>query len=88
MNLRREILKGLGVLFLLLLLIMWLSGVFVRKVHPGPAVEKTKPETLKTWKVQKTTYPLLIEQNGTVRGQMEARVSNTFIPPAIRRRQL
>lgn len=76
MNLRREILKGLGVLFLLLLLMMWLSGVFVKKVHPGLAAEKKKSETLKTWKVQKTTYPLLIEQIGTVRGKTEARVSS------------
>jgi multidrug resistance efflux pump len=72
----REILKGLGVVFLLLLLMMWLSGVFVRKVHPGAAAEKKKTENLKTWRVQKTSYPLLIEQTGTVRGQTEARVSS------------
>jgi len=69
-------LKGLGVLCLLILLMMWLSGVFVRKVQPGPAAEKVKAENLKTWKVQKSAFPFIIEQTGTIRGQTEARVAS------------
>lgn len=74
-----EVLKGFGVVLLLLLLMMWLSGTFVGKVHPGPAIEKAKPAALKTVKVRKIRYPLLVEQAGTIRGEVEARVSSRIM---------
>ncbi len=75
----REILKGFGVVLLLLLLMMWLSGTFAGKVHPGPAIEKSKPVTLRTTKALKVRYPLLVEQAGTIRGEVEARVSSRIM---------
>lgn len=78
-KMRREVLKGAGVLLLLLLLMMWLAGVFVEKVQPGPPVQRGEPGDLKTWKVQNVLYPLLLEQVGTIRGQVEAQVSSRIM---------
>lgn len=77
--LTREILRGAGVLVLLIVLMMWLSGVFISKVKPGPAAEKEKNETRKTWTVEKVTYPLLVEQTGTVRGKVESLVASRIM---------
>ena len=75
----REILKFLGVVAVLLLLMLWLAGVFTNKVQPGAAVQKARAGHFKTWTVKKVTYPLLIEQPGTVRSQFEALVSSRIM---------
>lgn len=72
----REALKGAGVLVLLVLLMMWLSGVFIKKIQPGPAVEKTRPARLNTIKAQRTAYQLLLEHPGSVRAHLEAQVAS------------
>lgn len=77
--LARQLLKGAAVLLLLSVLMLWLAGVFVRKVQPGPAAEKRKLETPKTWTVQRVSYPLVVEQTGTVRGKVEALVSSRIM---------
>lgn len=78
-GMRREISKGLGLVAVLLLLMMWLSGVFITKVQPGPAAQKVKHEGLKTWKAAKAPYPLIIEQPGTVRAKVEAQISSRIM---------
>lgn len=75
----REIMKLTGLLAVLLLLMMWLSGVFVGKIKPGHAEARDKPGKLKTWTVRKTSYPLMVEQTGTVRAQVEAQVSSRIM---------
>jgi HlyD family secretion protein len=73
------LLKGLGVLILLLGLMMWLSGTFVAKVEPGPPVSKPQPPALNTVRVESHTFPLLMELAGTVRSQTEAQVSSRIM---------
>ena len=73
---RKEAVKGLGVLILLIVLMMWLAGTFVEKVEPGPPAAKPAPPKVKTQKVERRAYPLTIDQIGTVRAQIEAKVSS------------
>jgi multidrug resistance efflux pump len=72
----RAMAKGVGVLALLILLMMWLAGTFVKKVEPGPPASRPPPGKLMTQKVERKVYPLLIDQVGTVRAQTEAMVSS------------
>lgn len=76
---RKEIAQGLGVLAVLVLLMLWLAGAFVKKIEPAPAASKAEPPHLNTQKVQRNVYPLLIDQVGTVRAQTEAMVSSRIM---------
>ena len=76
---RKEVAKGLGVLAVLILLMLWLAGAFVKKIEPGPATSKAQPPRLNTQKVQRQVYPLLIDQMGTVRARTEAMVSSRIM---------
>ena len=76
---RKELIKGLGVLAILVLLMLWLAGTFVKKIEPGPSTPKAQPPRLNTQKVQRQVYPLLIDQIGTVRAQTEAMVSSRIM---------
>ncbi len=75
----REATKGLGVLFLLIVMMMWLAGAFVRKVESGPPEAKPHPGELNTVKVERRVYPLVIDQVGNLRAQNEARVSSRIM---------
>ena len=76
---RKEVMKGLGVLALLILLMLWLAGAFVKKIEPGPPTPKAQPPRMNTQKVQRQVYPLIIDQIGTVRSQTEAMVSSRIM---------
>lgn len=67
--------KGLGVIAVLVLLMLWLSGAFISKVEPGPPTPKSKPKPFRTAKVENLTFPQIVEQVGTVRAQTQAQVS-------------
>ena len=71
--------KGLGVLALLILLMLWLSGTFLGKVKPGPPVAKPKPATISSAKVVLREYPLVAEQVGTVRSRTQAQVAGRIM---------
>ena len=73
---RKEVAKGVGVVALLIVLMMWLAGTFVKKVEPGPPAPKPQPPKVSTQKVERQVYLLTIDQVGTVRAQTEARVSS------------
>ncbi len=75
----REAGKGLGVLVLLIVMMMWLAGVFVRKVGSGPPAHKPQQGKLNTVKVERRVYPLIIDQVGTLRAQNEAQVSSRIM---------
>jgi len=80
---RREILqevgKGFGVLLLLVLMMFWLSGVFVSKVESGPPSAKAQSPNFNTLKVERREFPLLMDQVGTLRTQTEAQVSSRIM---------
>jgi len=71
--------KGLGVLALLILLMLWLSGTFLGKVKPGPPAAKPKPPTVSRTKVVLREYPLIAEQVGTVRSRTQAQVASRIM---------
>jgi HlyD family secretion protein len=72
---RKEVIKGLGVLVVLILLMLWLAGAFVKKIEPGSPALKPQLPKLNTQKVERQVYPLIMDQVGTVRAQTEAMVS-------------
>jgi multidrug resistance efflux pump len=71
--------KGLGVLALLILLMLWLSGTFLSKVKPGPPVAKSKPPCVASARVELREFPLIAEQVGTVRSQTQARIASRIM---------
>jgi len=71
--------KGLGVLVLLILLMLWLSGTFLGKVKPGPPVTRSKPPPFSSTRVVLREFPLIAEQVGTVRSQTQARVASRIM---------
>lgn len=71
--------RGLAVLVLLVLMMMWLAGAFLRKVEPGPPVAKSRPAGLNTVRVERRTYPLVVEQVGNIRSRNEATVSSRIM---------
>lgn len=73
---RKEIIKGMGVLALLVFLMLWLAGAFVKKIEPGPATPKGQPPRMNTERIERQSYPLIIDQIGTVRAHTEAMVSS------------
>ncbi len=75
----RETAKGLGVLILLAVMMMWLAGAFIRKVESGPPEAKPHTGRLNTVKVERRTYPLVIDQVGNLRSQKEAKVSSRIM---------
>lgn len=75
----REVAKGLGVLVLLIVMMMWLAGTFVGKVESGPPAAKPQPGRLNTVKVESRVYPLVIDQVGSLRAQNEAQVSSRIM---------
>lgn len=73
------LLKAVGVGCLLAGMMMWLSGAFVEKVQPGPPQEKGPPPELRTVKVEARSFPLLLDQVGTVRTKNEATVASRIL---------
>lgn len=76
---KQEILKGFGVLALLVFLMLWLAGAFIDKVQPGPPVPGAAPPKLATQKVERMVFPLIVDQVGTVSAKDEARVSSRIM---------
>ncbi len=75
--------KGIGALCVLIFLMLWLSGAFVKKVGP----EAARPEPIRragragspTVRVERKTFPLFIEQVGAIRSRDEAQVSSRLM---------
>lgn len=75
----REAAKGAGVLCLLVVMMLWLAGAFVKKVEPGPALAKPRALDSQTVKVERRSYTFEIEQAGTLRAHTEAQVSSRIM---------
>ncbi|MDR3557192.1 MAG: efflux RND transporter periplasmic adaptor subunit [Syntrophobacteraceae bacterium] len=77
---RAQIRNGVAALVILIVMMLWLSGAFVRKIGPESAdsrtAEHSAKSTLPTAKVELQTFPLIIEQVGAVRSRSEAQVSS------------
>jgi multidrug efflux pump subunit AcrA (membrane-fusion protein) len=75
----KEVGKGLGLLLLLVVMMLWLSGAFIAKVQPGPPLKRKAPTKLKTQKVLKTVFPLFMEQVGNLRARTQAQISSRIM---------
>ncbi len=77
---RVQIRNGIAALAALIILMLWLSGAFVRKVGPESASTKTalgQPKPKQTiFRAENKTFPLFIGQVGTIRSRSEAQVSS------------
>jgi len=71
--------KGLGVLLILVVLMLWLSGGFIGKVAPGAPLKRPEHPPISTIKVERRVYPVLIEQVGNLRAMVEAHVSSRIM---------
>ncbi len=76
--------KGLALVAVLVVLMLWLAGTFVRKVEPGPpAAEGPPPPVAATAKVERRVFPLAVEQVGTIQTQVDAQVSSRIMAQVI-----
>jgi HlyD family secretion protein len=66
----------LGMGGLLVFLMLWLSGAFISKIQPGPPITQPKPPVPKTARVEKRSFPMIIEQVGTVQPRTQAQVAS------------
>ena len=67
-NARRNIagiMKAIGLLALLLILMLWLSGTFFSKMAPGPPLPRAKPPATQTHRVERRIFPMTIDQQQT-----------------------
>lgn len=77
---RVQIRNGTAGLAVLIVMMLWLSGTFVSKVGPESArsakAARSAPKSFPTARVAQQTFPLLVEQVGTIRSRSEAQVSS------------
>jgi HlyD family secretion protein len=71
--------KSLALFFLLVFLMMWLSGTFSGKVQPGPPLKRSEPSQMTTRKVERRAFPIIIEQVGNLSAMVEAQVSTRIM---------
>ncbi|MGC8493976.1 MAG: efflux RND transporter periplasmic adaptor subunit [Syntrophobacteraceae bacterium] len=78
--LRVQIRNGIAGLAVLIVMMLWLSGAFVGKVGPESArsekAVRSAKKAVQTARVVQQTFPLLVEQVGTIRSRSEAQVSS------------
>lgn len=73
---RLQAAKGLGMLAVLAILMMWLAGTFRTKIGPAVAARPiASQKAVLAVEVERRSFPLLIDQVGTVRSRTEAQVS-------------
>ncbi len=78
---KRELLKASGLVLVLVFMMLWLSGAFLPKVSPG-RTEVSKPKLQDPQKiaiVEEVTYPLQVEQVGTLRTMADTWVSSKIM---------
>jgi HlyD family secretion protein len=75
----KAILKVVALVAVLLVMMMWLAGMFRQKIEAGPALELPAVATGPTARVETRRYPTIVEQAGTVRTRNEAQVSSRLM---------
>jgi HlyD family secretion protein len=72
----KAIVKVVALVAVLLVMMMWLAGMFRQKIQAGPAQEPPVVATGPTAQVETRRYPTIVEQAGTVRTRTEAQISS------------
>ncbi len=75
----RTVLTLVALVAVLLVMMMWLAGVFRTKIEAGPAQEPAAVATGPTTRVESRRYPTIVEQAGTVRTRTEAQISSRLM---------
>jgi RND family efflux transporter MFP subunit len=75
----KAILKLVALVAALLVMMMWLAGVFRHKLAAGPALTPAAVAIGPTVRVEARRYPVIVEQAGTVRTRTEAQVSSRLL---------
>ncbi len=72
----REVAKLIGLAALLVFLMAWLAGAFLKKIPPGPVISVAAPAVApKTVRAKKESFPLLVRQVGTVAMRTQSQVA-------------
>ncbi len=75
----RPVLKIVALAAALVVMMMWLAGMFRNKIKAGPAQEPSRVTANATTRVEAHRYPMIVEQAGTVRTRTEAQVSSRLM---------
>jgi HlyD family secretion protein len=75
----KAIVKVVALVAALLVMMMWLAGMFRQKIAAGPAQEPPAVATGPMVRVETRRYPTIVEQAGTVRTRNEAQVSSRLM---------
>jgi HlyD family secretion protein len=75
----RAVLKAVALVAALLVMMMWLAGMFRQKIAAGPAQTPAPVAVGATARVEARRYPVIVEQAGTVRTRTEAQVSSRLM---------
>lgn len=75
----KAVVKLIALVAVLVVMMMWLAGVFRSKIEAGPALEPTPVAITSTARVEARRYPLIVEQAGTVRTRTEAQISSRLM---------
>jgi RND family efflux transporter MFP subunit len=75
----KEVLKIVALVAVLVVMMMWLAGVFRNKIQAAPVQEPPTVAASSTTRVEARRYPMIVEQAGTVRTRTEAQVSSRLM---------
>jgi RND family efflux transporter MFP subunit len=75
----REAAKLGAMVVVLVVLMLWLSGAFVSKVEPQSPRGRPESEARRTAQVERVSFPLVVEQVGTLRARTEAQVASRIM---------
>jgi len=77
----RETGKVLGLVAILIALMLWLSGIFIYKIRADtPMVQEKAPAAgVKTQAAESRTFPVIVEQVGTVQTRTQAQVAGRMM---------
>ena len=75
----KAVLKIVALAAVLVIMMMWLAGVFRQKITAGAALELPAVDIGPTARVETRRYPTIVEQAGTVRTRTEAQVSSRLM---------
>ena len=78
--------KLIALVVLLIVLMLWLSGTFIDKIRRTPHVppEKAPAPAAKSQPVEMRTFPLIVDQVGTVQTRHRAEVAGGSWPRSAR----
>ncbi len=73
--------KVLALMAVLIVMMLWLSGAFIHKIRAGTptAAREVPPASAKSQAVETRTFPLIVEQVGTVQTRTQAQVAGRIM---------